>query len=464
MLDTNLIQIIEFINSRKYECIIVPGYAHAILSEETPSVRYYSYIASFEDIDDVDAIVIHKGLMHRIDKRIFLEAYFNWVPVFANDVVCIFTKSGERNLGADLQRQHLRPVENFVAKLHNKHRKVNKPNSAVIVSAYGVQNVGDDLVSIASERMLLDVGIDEVTKSGPSVAIEDIEASDLVVLGGGGLLYDSDQENLENYLYPMRAAASRGKRTAILGVGSQGLHSPIARACTARILRDVDLLSVRSPLDKEVLEGLDSSVKLDVIEGQDMAFYIADDLRALAIDVRSEEKAALFSVSITIKERLAIAGIDIGEACNAIITDLKEKGYKVSLALHSTDDEDFYAAISRRNDVRIVDLASIGIFGTASLYARSDLIITSRFHAIIYGAIFGKSVVSLYGNKCKSGRLLNSYLQSILRQSEEIEKLNLNRLLGKIAHAAPVEASEVQACEKLAKSVKDKLADFITSS
>jgi polysaccharide pyruvyl transferase WcaK-like protein len=461
MNDVHLIALVKFLSDSKYYSIVIPGHINDSILNEIPDARAISYVVSCQRLEDVDAFIVHKGLMHRIDPDALLEIYFNWSCVFANDVFCIFARQSKGNVDTTSHSAHLAPVTSFVSKLHQKHNTVGIPKSAVIVSAFGVQNVGDDLVSISSERMLRDVGIEQITKSGPNVSLDDIEHHDLIVLGGGGLLYDSDPENLENYLYPLRTASRLGKKTAVLGVGTQGLHSTIGRESTAGILRNVDFISVRSPLDKEVIEGLDGSIDLEVVDGQDMGFYAAGELRAHAIAVKVRRKLALFSISITIRERLAALGLDFERICSEILNRLIQDGYEVNLALHSLDDERYYYSLAEMHNLRILDLARLGIYGTASVYSRSDLVVTSRFHAIIYAAIFGRRVVSLYGDRCKSGRLLKSYLPSILRQSEEIEDFDLDRLMAKIDQATSPDPSEVKSCEEAAMVMKDRLAAAI---
>ena len=115
---------------------------------------------------------------------------------------------------------------------------------------------------------------------------------------------------------------------------------------------------------------------------------------------------------------------------------MRAKGYEVLLTVHSTDDLQFYKELSKSLAVRIVSLDRLGIFGTARLYASADAVVTSRFHALILSAIFGKPVVSLYGAG-KGGRLLSSGLPSLKDQSQDINAFNLKEFLDKISNCKP---------------------------
>ncbi len=88
-----------------------------------------------------------------------------------------------------------------------------------------------------------------------------MEAADLVVVGGGGLLYDihhlgePDVENVGNYTAPFLRARLLGKPAVGLGLGTQSIATPLGRRAFGHALRAADLLTVRDDGDVETLRG-----------------------------------------------------------------------------------------------------------------------------------------------------------------------------------------------------------------
>ena len=172
--------------------VVVPDYlcsAQLGLAKEV-----FPYVALNKDtFPQIDAILIYKGLMHRIGMEIISRVYFSWSPCFANDVFVLFTKSPSKfyskSDSSDLF-DHLGPLETFLAGEPVSFGR-NKPlRTAAVVSAYGVGNIGDDLVSVASKQLLLDVGLSDIVLTGPAPTYEQICNADVIALGGGGLLDD----------------------------------------------------------------------------------------------------------------------------------------------------------------------------------------------------------------------------------------------------------------------------------
>jgi polysaccharide pyruvyl transferase WcaK-like protein len=463
MNDDNLGEALHALRSSAAGTVVVPDYlcsAQLGLAKEV-----FPYVALNEDtFSQIDAILIHKGLMHRVGMEIISRVYFSWSPCFANDVFVLFTKSpskfSSKSDSSDLF-DHLGPLETFLAGEPASFGRSKPLRTAAVVSAYGVGNIGDDLVSIASKQLLLDVGLSDIVLTGPAPTYEQICNADVIALGGGGLFYDYDIENIANYIYPLQEAKRQRKPFLALGVGVQGIQSPLGKAIYKQNLPLADLLAIRNDVDANQLLELEPSLS-NIFVGNDMAFYLADTLRASVTAVEKDTRIALFSVSITHEGHFRKQGFDLKVIAQKTISHLRAKGYEVLLTVHSTDDLQFYKELSKSLAVRIVSLERLGIFGTARLYASADAVVTSRFHALILSAIFGKPVVSLYGAG-KGGRLLSSGLPSLKDQSQDINAFNLKEFLDKISNCKPPAREDVEKCIAGAVGIRDQVARVLAN-
>ncbi len=92
MNDDNLGEALLALRSSAARTVVVPDYlcsAQLGLAKEV-----FPYVALNKDtFSQIDAILIHKGLMHRVGMEILSRVYFSWSPCFANDVFVLFTKS-----------------------------------------------------------------------------------------------------------------------------------------------------------------------------------------------------------------------------------------------------------------------------------------------------------------------------------------------------------------------------------
>ena len=456
MTDNNLGEALLALRNSALKTVVIPDYLYSTQSGLAKEV--FPYIALKKELlSQVDAILIHKGLMHRLGVDVVSQVYFSWFPCFVNEVFALFSKSPSKflpNSGSSDPFDHLGPLEVFLAREPACFDRNRPLSNAAVVSAFGVGNIGDDLVSLASQQLLLDVGLSNVVLTGPDPTYEQLCDADVIALGGGGLFYDYDLCNVANYIYPLQEAKRQKKPFLALGVGVQGIHSALGKAIYIQNLPSADLLSIRNEVDARELLELDPSLS-NIFVGNDMAFYLAETLRASASAVQKDRRIALFSVSITHEGHLKKQGFDLKVIAQKTIGHLRARGYEVLLTLHSSDDFEFYKELSRTLSVRMVSLERLGIHGTAKLYASADAVVTSRFHALILSAIFEKPVVSLYGSG-KAGRLLNLGLPSLKPQSQDISAFNLKEFLDKISNCKPPAREDVEKCIAGAVGIRDQ--------
>lgn len=470
-MDEYLTELNDWLQTTGVQSILAPGNMFPGLQAAFPHVALRSYLAEPEDLAGIDTVILHKGLMARLDPAIVLECYTQWTLAFANPVYCGYRREATEGQNTKSLLEHVGPVEALIRQAHDHAALPDDARqsgltaacalrSALIVSAYGVGNVGDDLVTLATETMLRAAGIAQVSLSGPSADLAAIAAHDAVVLGGGGLLYDTDIENLENYLYPLLAGRRLGKAVCVLGVGTQSIETTEGRRSVARALLDADLVSVRAAYDAAVLQGIDPRLGADTLHGTDQAFYLAGPLRQRRIPFSVNKPLAILSLSAATADKIGGTFAMTALYCE-LISRLRDTGYSVLLALHSHDDRElFKSVLARQPGTPCADLAALGPWATASLYGASSLIVTSRFHAVIYGAISGKQIVAIHEGDCKIRRIIDEDFKSIRDQLLSARNLTAAAIMAAVATGLAPTPEEVAACEKRA----DAMAAALTTS
>jgi polysaccharide pyruvyl transferase WcaK-like protein len=468
MSDSIFQNMVRFVLSSDCQTIVVPDEMYQIVSKNKKKIIPYIALTD-ADLRSCELVVVHKGAMHRLGFGALAAVSFQFRPVYADEVYVCYERKGliEHDLprAGDAEEpeflRHVPPVRDHM-RTESFVRKQNRAaQSAVLISAYGVGNIGDDLVSFAAKKMLEDVGIGEVKLAGPSVSYEAICDADLIAVGGGGLFYDSDIVNCANYLYPILEAARQGKPSVVLGVGVQGIKTEIGKRAYSQHLANATFLSVRDPRDKLDLTSFDGTLER-TFAGADMAFYMADELRRVGQPFATEKPLALFSVSSVLEARLARQGHELKAVSQQIIATLKGRGYEVLLVLHSEDDRTLFQWLAENENLTLVESASYGLAATARLYASAGTIVTSRFHALILGLIFGKAVVSVFSDTGKTGKLISSYLRSIEAQCQALESFDLNSLTEKLEKATSPDPAEVAHCIAMTQMMRADLARVLT--
>jgi polysaccharide pyruvyl transferase CsaB len=163
---------------------------------------------------------------------------------------------------------------------------------------------------------------------------------DLLVLGGGGILYDGEAQR---YLRVVEAARNRGIPVFVYAVGAGPLTDPDARAAVTRGLSDVSDLVVRDQESRRVLEEI----------GVDREITVAAD-PALLLTPAEFPAEWLTREAIPVGERLV--GMSVREPGRAA-EHLDEAGYHALLAtaadflIHRLDAHVVFVPMER-DDVR----------------------------------------------------------------------------------------------------------------
>ncbi|MGK8205110.1 hypothetical protein ACRS3T_15080 [Burkholderia cenocepacia] len=172
------------------QAVVVPDDMYNAALKDSRRVLPYAAVAA-SDIKEVDFVVVHKGLMHRLGHDALAVTVLLFEVVHADEVFVCYGRVSANFGGARIDvtenmMTHVPPVRNFLRSEQILRQRKDSLRSALLVSAYGVGNIGDDLVSLAAKKMLEDVGIPEVTLSGPMASYKAICETDVLLSAAVG--------------------------------------------------------------------------------------------------------------------------------------------------------------------------------------------------------------------------------------------------------------------------------------
>jgi len=401
-----------------------------------------------------DVLLLHKGLLHHLDRHVLANAIARLRVAAANEVYVLLAKQAPPAPPAAMA--HIGPLLE-AARARALPAAAPEPGLAVIISAHGCGNIGDDAVTLAAGEIARRAGMTRWRALGPGALAADIDAAELVIVGGGGIFYDisfrnaPEVENIANYTAPLRYAREMGKATAILGIGTQSIATPPGQAAFARALRDADVISARDPVDVAVLEGLapEQPVRLSA----DLAFALgALDPDPPAPIPLPERPLAIIAFGAFTETVLPADGRTLEDCVAALVRHLATT-HEVLLALHSDDDAPFYARVADITGARVQRLVEIGTRATLALYGSARLVIASRFHGVIFAALAGCAIVPVCKPDTKIGYLMRHGLPSLTAA----ETLSLD--LAQYTPAALVARARVAAPAEVARQARAAMAN-----
>ncbi|MBR0654052.1 polysaccharide pyruvyl transferase family protein [Plastoroseomonas arctica] len=444
--DDKLATMLEAMRGLPGRQVGVPAMAAHVCATMLPHAEILPHFALRDLLPALpDVLLLHKGLLHHLDRHVLANAIARLPVAAANEVYVLLAKQAPPAPPGALA--HLGPLLDS-ARNRTLLPAASEPGLAVIVSAHGCGNIGDDAVTVAAGEIALRAGMTRWRALGPGALAAEIDAAELVIVGGGGIFYDisfrdaPEVENVANYTAPLRYGREMGKATAVLGVGTQSIATPLGQAAFARALHDADVITARDPMDVAVLEGLapERPVRLSA----DLAFALA----ALDPDPPSpiplaERPLAIIAFGAFTETTLPADGRTLEDCVASLVRHLATT-HEVLLALHSDDDAPFYARVAEITGARVQRLVDIGTRATLALYGSARLVIASRFHGVIFAALAGCAIVPVCKPDTKIGYLMRHGLPSLA----DAETLSLDfanftpgELVARARVAAPAEVA-----------------------
>ncbi|TFH00873.1 MAG: polysaccharide pyruvyl transferase family protein, partial [Candidatus Thorarchaeota archaeon] len=303
-----------------------------------------------------------------------------------------------------------------------KNRRIIKLRT-LVVGWYGHGNIGDELLSIASYKILKDafghppviasvnpqvsvhsiqemisganpkivqwpesMGLQSLASLGVIRTLANIMASESVCIGGGGMLSDWKGSKVHRWLEFISLCKKIGKKTALLGIGAGPFFDKtIADRIGTIINNDVDLIITRDHESKRYLIE-DAGVNKQISVITDLAFYLTDIVRR-----KSNKNDSLVGNFVPFSDLSS-------EYVENIVTFLQKASQNriVKLLPFHESDLRFHQMLEQRTGSSNVQALPLGSTTSVidTLNSCKTAILT-RFHAIVLGAILGIPLVPL---------------------------------------------------------------------
>lgn len=284
--------------------------------------------------------------------------------------------------------------------------------------------------TLKRHRVERSVAIRQLTRQE---AREEVKRLDVLILGGGGILYDADAET---YLREVMLAQELGVLVAVYAISAGPLQDPKVRTTIANVLNKVQLITVRDKQGYRLLE--DVGVENDIHLTADPALLIeatalpAEALMAEGVDfdrhlvgfsVREPGPAAPHISPTHYYELLANAADFMIDRLNAdvVFVPMEKGDIRHSHGVVANMEYSQRAEILRRNYTSQQILSLIGRF---------DFCVGMRLHFLIFSALQSVPFVALpYASK------VTGFIQDLEMAMPPMHDVRSGRLIASIDRA-----------------------------
>lgn len=235
--------------------------------------------------------------------------------------------------------------------------------------------------------------------------LHEIERMDLLLLGGGGILYDREAES---YLRLVRLAQDAGVATATYAVGAGPLERPAERASVAETLNRMQLVTVREKAAQRLLEQ--SGVQRDITVTADPALLLEPEPFTQRMLEREGLTEGQRLIGMSVREAgRAMSEMQAGEyhALLANAADFMADRFDAQILFVPLEDKDIREAhrvIGRMASPERgwVLRRSYGPRELRGLMERLEMAVGMRLHFLLFAATAGIPVAALpYATKVR---------------------------------------------------------------
>jgi polysaccharide pyruvyl transferase CsaB len=236
--------------------------------------------------------------------------------------------------------------------------------------------------------------------------VSEVERLDLLLLGGGGILYDREAEI---WLHLPRIAQALGVATATYAIGVGPLERHDERRAVADVLDGMARITVRGPSDRRLLEEI--GVEREIVVTADPAILLDPTPRCAAMlrqqGIRTDRHLAGMSVR---EPGGAAAGVTDGVYHRLLANagDFIAERFDSDIVFIPMEPGDVREAHRVIAEMGLPDRASVlkGHFGprdVLGIMGELDLAVGMRLHFIVFAALSGVPVLALpYASKVTS--------------------------------------------------------------
>ncbi len=282
----------------------------------------------------------------------------------------------------------------------------------VISGYYGFGNTGDEAVlagMLASFRKLnLDVNVTVLSANPqrtenehPGVkashrykiveVVRAIRRADVVISGGGSLLQDvTSSMSARYYLFVIRVAGFFGRKTMIYAQGVGPLIRKSTRRAVQRTLNGVDLITVRDPDSKALLESIGVN-RVPIHLSADPSFFVEPDLDAADRLLADHGLCGQELIGVSIRQWPGSV-----EWVNEMAKGLREVSMALNVPLVLIPmQEPADAEVSEALGVGSVIRGITYVRTAKGLIARCRMVVGMRLHSLIFAASAGVPFIAI---------------------------------------------------------------------
>lgn len=249
----------------------------------------------------------------------------------------------------------------------------------LICGATGYGNIGDDCIRDVLADSLKDDNKLEVKTTRPFPQIQLIEWSDVVVLGGGGILYDGNgiphgQANFNYYVANyLEWALNRRKKVGIVAVGVQSFKKQQNINLFRRLAGGVETITVRQQQDAQWFQDNRIKCKREVLVG--------DDVGMLTPCVPYNFTAPSSKPKLAIVPHFMMTRVYDMQWLIQVLRPY----YDLYVACTSYEDMGIVKQLSRLigKEGSVRDFFYMGASQIASLLGEMDVVVSNRFHGLV---------------------------------------------------------------------------------
>ncbi len=301
--------------------------------------------------------------------------------------------------------------------------------SYLVVSPNNYGNIGDDICAYGGKALIETVDpAATVIIANPPVKPGLVAECDYVILSGGGIIYDRAEKNLENYMDFIEEAERQNKKSAVLGVGVQGIVTDEGRARYAHTLNKCEFVSVRT---KEDVKLLDEAGFKNAQATFDIAFSVPQLLESMPLKWKQQRRRKKV-LATTGRPRIGICLINLkmlkrdnypnsvferfDMVMESFIRDARGK-FDVYLIQHAGEDGKLMKALAKKHGATFVPYKTIDDAPvTYDLIKSLDLMIGVRLHSIALGVMAGVPTIAIGSSGAKQKRLIDYAIPSMKKQ------------------------------------------------
>ncbi len=364
------------------------------------------------------AFCARKDLLHRLDRRLVEAIAAPEQVIYSNDaffVACLIPPKSvkwpyfEERRYRDYMDKRESVLANAQGRNSTPYWRVEEGNGnckALVVGATNMGNVGDDLIAVSVGGWLREVKPDcTVYYSDFRVSRPDLADFDLVIVGGGGIVYVSqfgqnETDNLANYFKIPLWAEELSIPCLVLGVGVQGrreqfFRDPVVRKFLNRSLLAASEIVVRDKSSSEVLGEL-TGLAIGVLP--DLAFTMAAQYPHFRSARAPGAAKSVAFVGEVLAGRVAFFGRLLEREAQDIYAGLA--GVELRYFLMSNDDlphRDRLLQLSAAHGkaCTVHDLRALSMREVLDAFREVSGVVTARFHGLLLSIIAGTPVLSV---------------------------------------------------------------------